>query len=243
VVKNWCYNLLAERHRRQAIQALRTLEYRLPSPSARFAIPFVYRGPGHFRSIRPRQTPTEIEKLYQAVGNLRPSRVLEIGTAKGGTLYLWAQAADEHATIISIDLPGGPFGGGYPTSRIPFYQSFARSGQRIHLLREDSHSPGARDRVVDLLAHEPLDFLFIDGDHTYNGIRTDFQLFAPLCRPGGLIAFHDICPAPHDPAIQVSRFWSELRDRYPVTEWIGEDNSGRRIGIGLFKVPSEPVAV
>jgi hypothetical protein len=42
---------------------------------------------------------------------------LEIGTARGGTLFFLTRLASPHATIVSVDLPGGPFGGGYPRRR------------------------------------------------------------------------------------------------------------------------------
>jgi hypothetical protein len=33
--------------------------------------------------------------------------------------------------------------------------------------------------------------LFIDGDHRYEGVRRDFEMYSPLVGAGGLIAFHD----------------------------------------------------
>ena len=37
-----------------------------------------------------------------------------------------------------------------------------------------------------------IDLLFIDGDHQYASVLTDWLLYSPLVRPGGLVAFHDI---------------------------------------------------
>jgi len=59
--------------------------------------------------------------------------------------------------LISIDLPGGPFGGGYPAWKIPLYKSFARyPTQRIHLLRCDSHDQKTLEMVRGFLAAESL---------------------------------------------------------------------------------------
>ena len=58
-----------------------------------------------------------------------------------------------------------------------------------------------------------------------------------MVRPGGLIAFHDILPRPDMPSIQVDRFWTEIRDRFDARELIGPDGSGRKIGIGMIRVP------
>ena len=242
MIKHLFYSALAPMHRNQGIKRLRHLEKKLVSPRARFAVPFAYRGSGYFKLIEPRQNSIEIEQLYDAVCGLNAQRVLEIGTARGGTLYLWAQAAAANATLVSVDLPGGEFGGAYPACRVPFYESFARPGQRLHLLRMDSHQPEALVRVRDLFDGQAIDFAFIDGDHTYEGVRADFRMYAPLVRPGGMVAFHDILPRPDLPDIQVDRFWAELRERYDCTEFIGPDGSGRRIGIGLLRVGASPIA-
>lgn len=230
-------NLLAARHRDLAIAELRRLEAKLPSATTRFAVPFVFRGRGHFRKIEPKQNPTEIEACYRAVLALRPTRVLEIGTARGGSLYLWTQAATDDALIVSLDLPGGAYGGAYPECRAPFYEAFARPGQRLVLLRGDSHKAESRQRVVDLFGAAPLDFLFIDGDHTYDGAKADFLQYGPLVRSGGLIGFHDIVHREDDPTIQVDRLWAEISARYETEALIASSDAGRRIGIGLLRVP------
>jgi cephalosporin hydroxylase len=97
----------------------------------------------------------EILQLYEMILALRPRRVVEVGTARGGTLYLWTQAASDDAQIVSIDLPGGPFGGGYPACRMPFYRAFRRPQQTLHLLRLDSLSPDVPEQVRALFQSEP----------------------------------------------------------------------------------------
>ncbi|MFQ5929047.1 MAG: class I SAM-dependent methyltransferase [Acidobacteriota bacterium] len=223
--------------RRRAIRQLRRLERKLPSSRLRFAVPFVFQARGHFKSIKPIQTPSEIEQLYLAVCDLRPQRVLEVGTARGGTLYLWTQAATDDATVISVDLPAGHYSGsGYPECRRPLYQAFARSQQKMHLLRADSHAPETLEQVRQILGGQPVDLLFIDGDHTYEGVKTDYIHYGPLVRPGGLIAFHDICRSP-DPDTQVDRLWTQLRKRYEVEEFVYPDKKGCELGIGVLRVP------
>jgi predicted O-methyltransferase YrrM len=213
---------------------LRALEAQLPAPQTRLAIPFLFRGHGSFRSIRPLQSQFEIGELYQAVLAHKPKVVVEIGTCHGGTLYLWCQAADPSATLISIDLPEGEFGGGYPACRADFYRGFATGSQQVHLLRADSHSPDTARRVQELLGEQTIDFLFIDGDHTYAGVKQDFELYSPLVSKDGLIALHDIAPRPDEPRIEVWRFWNELKERAPAAkEWLDTTPNGRRIGIGL----------
>ncbi len=239
-MKKLLHKLMADQHCADAIRKLDRLEKRLPSSESRFAIPFVFRGKGGFRSIRPRQNPSEIESLYRTICQLKPQNVLEIGTAKGGTLYLWPQAATDNATIVSVDLPGGAFGGGYAPYRSTFYQQFARSGQRLVLLRKDSHDAQTRDQIKSLFDHKPLDFLFIDGDHTYEGVKSDFLGYGPMVRPGGLIGFHDILPQPWSPQTQVYKLWEQLAKHHEVTQWV-DSRSKRLVGIGLLVVPEKGI--
>ncbi len=92
-------------------------------------------------------------------------------------------APDAH--IISVDLPHGEFGGGYPMWKVPIYNAFATSEQRLDLLRGDSHAVKTRARVDSLLRGEMLDFIFIDGDHSHEGVRQDFESYRSLVRLAG----------------------------------------------------------
>jgi predicted O-methyltransferase YrrM len=235
-MKNLIYNVLKSHHYKKSIKELRTLESKLITPQSRLAIPFLFKGNGHYKSLRCMQNQSEIEQLYQLILNVQPTRVLEIGTAKGGALYLWLQASRQGATVVSVDLPDGEFGGGYSTHRIPFYQSLPKPGQELHLVRADSHDQKTLVQVKKIFKNEPLDFLYIDGDHTYNGVKQDFELYSPLVRKGGIIGLHDILPRPDLPDIQVDKFWNEIKDKYKGIELIGAEGTGRRIGCGVIKV-------
>ena len=243
-MKGLIYRMFAPLHLRQSVDELRKVEGRLGTPRNRFAVPFAFRGDGMFKSIRPRQNTMEIQALYDRVCELMPRRVLEIGTANGGTLYLWTQAAAEDATIVSVDLPGGKFGGGYPPPRGRFYQHFARPEQDLHLLRLDSHLPSTLRQVREVFGGEPVDFAFIDGDHTYAGVKADFIEYGPLVRPGGLIAFHDVLLSPRDPSKHVHVLWDQLKGRHETWEFVdhASDRKGHRvIGIGLLRVGPEGI--
>jgi predicted O-methyltransferase YrrM len=186
-------------------------------------------------SIKPAQVEYEIAKLLEIVAELKPKVVLEIGTAGGGTLFLFTRVADPEAKIISIDLPGGRFGGGYPRWKIPLYKSFSKEGQEIYLIRRDSHNPQTLREVKGILGSEKIDFLFIDGDHTYEGVKRDFEMYSPLVRKGGIIAFHDICPHLLETRCGVSSFWDEIKHKYKYGE-IVKDWNQKWAGIGVLYV-------
>ncbi len=233
------YKLFEKANYANALSRLGAMERAVPDTAGKISIPFDYEGKGFFKSIRPMQAPSEIRELYRRVRELQPARVLEIGTCHGGTLYLWCKAALPNATIGSIDLPLGHYGGGYPVERAPFYQEFKQPGQSLHLMREDSHADQTRDKVLGVFGGEqPLDFLFIDGDHTYEGVKRDFNLYSPLVRPGGLIALHDIMERPTQPDIEVFRFWDEIRETWHGEAIISDSPDERKIGIGIIVKPS-----
>lgn len=210
-------------------------------PADAQALLFSWRG----AAMRPLQHPRELAALLARVAALRPRVVLELGTANGGTLELLARAAAPDALLVSVDLPGGPFGGGYPAWRAPFYRAAAGAGQRVALLRRDSHDPRTLQEVRRLLAGRPVDLLFVDADHTYEGARADLLAYGALVRPGGLIALHDIAtPARggasgRTPPCGVERLWAQVAARVRHEELVAARGPDA-MGIGLFERPAGP---
>jgi predicted O-methyltransferase YrrM len=150
----------------------------------------------------------ELTSFTRMVRAMRPRAVLEIGTAQGGVFWLLCRLGAPNATLISLDLPPDErhSGGEHRAIDLP---SMKEPAQTVHVVHGNSHDAATLERVKQLLAGTPLDLLFIDGDHTYDGVRQDYEMYRSLVRPGGLIAFHDIVHT-HWPECQVDRFWGEL---------------------------------
>jgi predicted O-methyltransferase YrrM len=184
----------------------------------------------HDGFLRPLQVEDELASLLGDVKALNPATVLEIGTAQGGTLYLWTRLAREDALVVSVDLPGGKFGGGYSRLRIPIYRRFARARQALHLLRANSHDPSTLAKVKKLFGARPIDLLFIDGDHTYEGVKQDWEMYSPLVRSGGLVVFHDISGNYGD--TEVKKYWDSIRPAYNHKEY--SHYPGGKCGIGVL---------
>ncbi len=182
-------------------------------------------------TIKPLQIKTEIAELCRIVQKLEPKKIVEIGTASGGTLFLFANITNPEK-IVSVDLPSGSFGCGYPSWKIPFFRSLGNKGV-IQLIRADSHSQGTLRKVKTLLKSSKVDFLFIDGDHTYQGVKEDYQMYSPLVKKGGIIAFHDIVTHDQTSGCEVDRFWHEIKQNYRNIEII-DAPSQKWAGIGLL---------
>ncbi len=150
----------------------------------------------------------ELTHFTKVVQQHCPSTVLEIGTAQGGVFWLLCRLAAADATLISLDLPPGERHSGGKETDIDL-DSMKRPGQTVRVIHGNSHAPETPGQVKYILGDRMIDLLFIDGDHTYEGVSQDYLMYSPLVRPGGMIAFHDIVKTPW-PGCQVDRFWGEL---------------------------------
>jgi predicted O-methyltransferase YrrM len=211
------------------------MEQQAQSSEAWFEIPFAYRGYGEYKSIRPKQVIEEIKQLFFILVDLSPKNICEIGTYAGGTFYLWCKAASEQANLFSVDLPGGLLNA-YSPNRIEFYKRFARSeNQKLTFFAYDSHLDSTFELVASQIGENKLDFLFIDGDHRYEGVKRDFECYSSLVKKGGIIAFHDILPRSDTPDVQVFKLWAVLKREYKYQEIIAQNGQfANKIGIGLI---------
>jgi len=182
----------------------------------------------------------ELVHLAHFLNSLKPHNVLEIG-ARGGTFQLFNMLST--GTKIAVDID--------KTFKNSIHLSMI--GEDFHFLCEDSQSFDTFEKVKSLCPE--FDFIFIDGDHTYEGVKRDFELYKNLLSSRGYIAFHDIDKehvfkdvySDSEPKTgKVRRFWEELNYGSKV-EIICEKSNGigyvpydRNIkehfgGIGIWK--------
>jgi predicted O-methyltransferase YrrM len=126
--------------------------------------------------------------LYRLVVDFQPRTAVEIGRFRGGSTFLLA-AGLEHGILHSYDLETrqGRDGSSLDRQLIEALERYGLGG-RVRLHVGDS---GTADQP-----ELPVDLLFVDGDHRETGVRTDFERWAPLVRPGGHLLFHDAIEVP-----------------------------------------------
>jgi predicted O-methyltransferase YrrM len=119
----------------------------------------------------------EAALLYRVARDAGPGTLAEIGRFRGGSTVITAAAMAAGAELWSYDLSSELDG--------ELADALSRLGlaERVHLVVGDS-------KVVEL-PPGPLRSLFIDGDHTYEGARADFERWRGLVAPGGDLLFHD----------------------------------------------------
>lgn len=72
----------------------------------------------------------------------------------------------------------------------------------------DSASLETYDKLIEKLGGRQIDLLFIDGNHSYEGVKADFDNYAKLTRY--LVAFHDVFSEIEARALGVTHFWNEI---------------------------------
>jgi predicted O-methyltransferase YrrM len=144
-------------------------------------------------------TDRELEMLLQYARDSRT--VCEIGCYEGRTSV--ALARNTAGSVYSIDLFfRGRIGICY-TEWVAKLNRWRNGAQNLFYITGLSQDVGRRFEL-------PIDFLFIDADHSYEGVKMDWREWFPKVTQGGYIALHDSKPAVNSPQFLGSmRFYSE----------------------------------
>ena len=110
-------------------------------------------------------------------------RLVEIGVWHGVTTRRLRTAMDPDGTLFAVDpFPAGRLGFSLQ-QRIAHHEVAGIENGRVTWVRATG-ADAARD-------HTPVDFVFIDGDHSEQGLLADWNAWSPLVASGGIVALHD----------------------------------------------------
>jgi predicted O-methyltransferase YrrM len=175
--------------------------------------------------IRAYQDPYELEQLLALFQYYAPKRILEIGSASGGTTWCWAHNAIPGAEITAVSL----FDSADYVDPRPLFPVWEKECQvTIRPINGDSHSP---EIVESVGAFAPFDWIFIDGDHHIDSARADYRNYTNLAAAPAIAVLHDIAWIPeltHD--LEVRPLWDELQAKFATTRIVSAPN---QIGVGL----------
>jgi glycosyltransferase involved in cell wall biosynthesis len=173
---------------------------------------------------------------YWLVTEIRPRQIVELGTHHGVSYAAFCDAVldDRLATrCYAVDTwVGDAHAGAYGDEVFDELHRFnaARFGAFSRLLR------GTFDEALAHIPDGSTDLLHIDGLHTADAVRHDFNSWLPKLSDQGVVLFHDT-NARHDD-FGVWRVWDELRGRYPSFDFLHGH------GLGVLAVgPRPPTAV
>ena len=130
------------------------------------------------------QKKLEFMSLLEKVQSSKPKIILEIGGRRGGSALMFSLAAGGASKLVSMDIK--------TSDRKVKNLKILCGDHDVDFWEADSHAEETIQRLSDHLNGEKIDFMFIDGDHSYEGAKQDFIRFAPFMSEGGLIGLHDI---------------------------------------------------
>lgn len=137
---------------------------------------------------------------------------VEIGTALGVSAVRIAQAMAAEGRLFCVDP--------YPADN-PVAQIATRQMRRLELAERITF---LRGRSAEMAARIPrdCDFFFVDGDHSFEGLRTDWEIVLAHLAPGGKVCFHDTTVPPEEPNRRpgsVQYFHEQIRP-HPEFVWL-----------------------
>lgn len=167
---------------------------------------------------------------------VRPNRIVELGTHNGVSYGAFCSSVEVEGLICectAIDTWQGDHQAGF------FDDHVFEDVQSWHDDRYKKFSSLMRstfDAALPAFQDGSIDLLHIDGLHTYDAVRHDFETWLPKLSRRGLVLLHDT--AEHQGDFGVWRLWAELKDRYPSFEFQHSH------GLGVLAVgPEVPTSI
>lgn len=146
----------------------------------------------HFNNTEGMVSFEEALLLYYLARGVRTGCIVEVGSYRGrSTVFLGkgvsdgarvpVYAVDPHKSFIGV--LGGEFG---PQDRTAFYRTMldCECSEFVSLVNLSSE-------IITPNWQEPVSLLWIDGDHSYEGVKRDFECWSPYLEPDAIVAFDD----------------------------------------------------
>lgn len=166
---------------------------------------------------------------YDLVGALRPDVLVELGTQAGLSYFCFCQAAREHGLAtrtFAVDTWRGDAHTDAYDEKI--YEQVA-AHHAAHYADTSTLLRMLFEEALGRFADESIDLLHIDGYHTYEAVRGDFEAWYPKVRPGGIVVFHDVAARLMD--FGAWRFWAETTEKYETFSF------RHGFGLGVLRKP------
>jgi hypothetical protein len=164
-----------------------------------------------------------------------PSLLVELGTHYGVSYFAFCQAVKSlalHTRCYAVDTWQGDEQAGFYGEEV--FEQVQHYNNQVY----SSFSRLLRMTFNEALGHfadGEIDLLHIDGYHTYEAVKQDYENWLPKMSARGVMVFHDINV--REANFGVWQLWHELRDVFPHFEFLHEH------GLGILAVGAEAAAL
>jgi len=148
------------------------------------------------------------------VQQFKPRLLVELGSHTGNSYFSFCQAVNQHNTgteCYAVDTWQGDEHAGYYGDEV---YRLVNEHNQLHYAGFSKLLRMTFDEALSHIADGSVDLLHIDGLHTYEAVRHDFETWLPKLAPGAVVLFHDTMV--RELGFGVWKLWAELQDKYPA---------------------------
>ena len=178
---------------------------------------------------------------YDLVRNTKPKRIVELGTHFGHSFFSFCQAAKDEGLkteLAAVDTWKGDKHSGFYDESV--YNTVKKIKNTVYKDLKISLVRKTFDEALSEFDNDSIDILHIDGLHTYEAVKHDFENWLGKVKKDGIVLLHDTSVTTED--FGVYKLWDEIKEKYKTLEFEHSHGLGVMFksskcykGINLFK--------
>ena len=143
--------------------------------------------------MRNSRTLKALQEVCDHIGDVSEMTMVEIGCYAGESTAIWCK---NFKKVYAIDpwLDGKGYDPNDVASRVMSNAIEEQFDNRLAKFENFDKIKNFSYEVADQFEDESLDFVYIDGEHTYEGVQKDIEMYLPKVKKGGFIGGHDYKP-------------------------------------------------
>ena len=170
--------------------------------------------------------------IFYLISVKKPNLIVELGTHAGCSYFGMCEAVKLNklqSNCFAVDTwQGDAHAGFYPDAIFNLVEDFNKKNYQEYSILLRMTFDNALKKIED----NSIDLLHIDGFHTYQAVKHDFETWLPKVSSGGIILFHDTNVKERD--FGVYKLWEEIRSNYPSIEF------KHSFGLGVMQKRKDP---